>query len=337
MEETFLSFVVPVYNGAEYVSQCLDSLLAQDIPQDSYEILCVNDGSTDGSGEILDAYQGKYPSVRVIHKENGGVVTARNAGMSQAQGTYLWFVDADDLVRENILGSLRELTERTNCDRVVLGGYTFTDCLTPEESYRARQNVLPCNAPWEDSVVWRSILRREFLLAHHLTFRCPELTHGEDGLFMYEVSWEHPQTEEIPDIGYFYRVHSGSAETSLTPENHAKRLRSYMRIVEILKEYYDSGRKDPETANRLMIFLWFSLFEAASLSRRQAAPVLEKLHAMGLYPSRRLPECTMEHAYMTQQGGFAGKVLDKLCMNLQTRWGYAGIRWAIQAKGLLKK
>lgn len=335
MAEVFLSFVVPVYNTEKYLPQCLDSLLTQDIPD--YEILCVNDGSTDRSGEILDAYQEKHPQIRVLHKENGGVVTARNTGLNQARGTYIWFVDADDLVRENILGKLRSLAQSSNCDRLVLGGYTFTDVLTPEELDQAQQGALPCNVPWQDSVVWRSLLRRDFLTAHDLAFRYPELTHGEDGLFMYEVSAAHPETEEIPDTGYFYRVHSGSAETAVTAANHMKRLRSYLRITEILHTYYDSGRRDADTANRLMTFLWFSLFEAAALPRQKAAQALGKLKDMGLYPARRLPECTMEHAYLTSQEGLTGRVLDKLCMNLQRRWGYTAMRGVMMVKKLLRK
>lgn len=335
MAELFLSFVVPVYNAEKYLPQCLDSLLAQDI--EDYEILCVNDGSTDRSGEILDAYQEKYPRLRVIHKENGGVVTARNAGLKQAQGDYIWFVDADDLVRENILGKLQSLARQSSCDRLVLAGYTFTDVLTPEEQDMARQGTLPCNVPWQDSVVWRNLLRRDFLAAQDLTFRYPELTHGEDGLFMYEVSVARPKVEEIPDTGYFYRVHSGSAETAVTAENHAKRLRSYLRITEILHTYYDSGRRDSDTANRLMTFLWFTLFEAAALPRKQAAQALDKLKALGLYPGRRLPECTMAHAYLTSQEGLTGKILDKICMNLQTRWGYSAMRGVMMVKRLLGK
>lgn len=335
MEGKFLSFVVPVYNGEAYLSQCLDSLLAQDISRDSYEILCVDDGSTDGSGAILDAYQEAHPSIRVIHQENSGVATARNVGLTQAQGAYLWFVDADDLVRENVLGTLRSLALETGCDRIVLSGYAFTDVLTPEE--RSQPDTLPCNVPWENSVVWRSLLRREFLLAGGLSFRYPELTHGEDGLYMYEVTSAHPKTEELSLLGYFYRVHSGSAETAVTPENHAKRLRSYFRITEILHSYYHSGRKDPETANKLMTFLWFTLFEAANLPRSQAVDPLKRLNALGLYPAPRLPECTLDHAYLTRQDGLTGRVLDKLCMNLQTRWGYTAIRLAIKVKRLLKR
>ena len=127
----FLSFVVPVYNAAQYLPECLDSLLAQDISD--YEIICVNDGSRDASPEILGQYAAKHGNIRVIDKENGGVVSARNAGLSAAQGDFIWFVDADDFLLPNILGFLRNKAAETACDRLIVGGYQFTDRLTDEE------------------------------------------------------------------------------------------------------------------------------------------------------------------------------------------------------------
>lgn len=335
--DMFLSFVVPVYNAERYLSQCLDSLLAQDIPHTDYEILCVNDGSTDRSGEILSLYQQKYANIRVISQGNSGVAAARNIGMEQARGDYLWLVDADDIVRENYLGKLRALAAETRCDRIVVDGYTFTDDLSPDEQEQAQQGTLPCNVPWQDSVVWRSALRRDFLHANQLSFRYPELTHGEDGMFMYEVSIARPSTQELPETGYFYRVHSGSAETAATPESHKRKLRSYIRIVELLQGYYRSGHQDPETANKRMTFLWFSLYETAQLPREQAAVALSQLKVLGVFPSRRLPECDMARAYITNQEGVMGDILDFICRNLHTRWGYCALRFMLWGKRLLRK
>lgn len=91
----FLSIIVPVYNGEQYLKACLDSLLAQDISPKEYQILCINDGSTDASGSILAAYSAYNPNILVLQQPNSGVVAARNAGLKAASGDYIWFVDAD--------------------------------------------------------------------------------------------------------------------------------------------------------------------------------------------------------------------------------------------------
>ena len=109
----FLSFIVPVYNAERYIGECLQSLLDQDLPAAEYEILCVNDGSRDGSPAILDAFAREHPNVTVIHKENGGVTTARNAGLAAAKGEYIAFQDSDDAWEPDKLEKqLRCLEER---------------------------------------------------------------------------------------------------------------------------------------------------------------------------------------------------------------------------------
>lgn len=210
-----------------------------------------------------------------------------------------------------------------------MGNYQFTDCLTDEEIALSRQRKLPINSPWYDSVVWRNILRREFLLKNGLNFRYPELTHGEDGLFMYEVGLYAPKSAEIKLALYCYREHSGSAETVVSAENRRRRIRSFVRIAEILLNYYRSGKQDPTTADKLMVFLWFALYEAAALPRKDAAAVLCQLRQKGLYPFHRPPQCTLTHAYMTRQTGWVGAILDWLCRHLHTRWGFS-LMWLLQ-------
>lgn len=104
----FLSFIVPVYNAEKYLNECISSLLQQDIPANDYEIICVNDGSTDGSLEILRTYENQYTNIVVIDKENGGVSAARNAGLDAACGDYVWMVDADDFIQKDCLGNINE-------------------------------------------------------------------------------------------------------------------------------------------------------------------------------------------------------------------------------------
>ncbi len=101
MSELPVSVIVPVYNAGGYLSQCVESILGQ--TQKNIEIILVDDGSTDGSGKALDAYAGRDPRVRVIHKENGGLVSAWSTGAEASRGDYLCFVDSDDWIDASMI------------------------------------------------------------------------------------------------------------------------------------------------------------------------------------------------------------------------------------------
>lgn len=106
MKDIFFSLIVPVYNVEKYVGRCLDSILSQDY--DNYEIICVNDGATDSSGDILREYSEKYKQIRVITQENKGLGEARNTGMKYMTGDYVWFIDSDDWIEP---GSLKAIND----------------------------------------------------------------------------------------------------------------------------------------------------------------------------------------------------------------------------------
>lgn len=111
-----LSIIVPVYNVEKYLCKCVDSLLAQDLSPEEYEIILVDDGSTDQGGEICDAYAMNHSNVIVIHQKNGGLSAARNSGIDVAKGKYIQFVDSDDYLEPNVLKSLVEKMESDELD-----------------------------------------------------------------------------------------------------------------------------------------------------------------------------------------------------------------------------
>lgn len=111
-----LSIIVPVYNVADYLAKCLDSLLAQDLPQNEYEIIVVNDGSTDNSGEIAQQYADQYANITLINQANQGLSGARNTGIKQAKGDYIQFVDSDDYLEDNVLGRLMKQVKNDDLD-----------------------------------------------------------------------------------------------------------------------------------------------------------------------------------------------------------------------------
>lgn len=116
-----VSIVIPIYNAGKYLEQCISSVLSQTL--DDIEIICVDDGSTDNSGEILDVYAQKDNRIKVIHKENGGSVSARNVGVDIARGKYIGFVDSDDWIEPEMYEQLYALAEIYNVDLVTSGYY----------------------------------------------------------------------------------------------------------------------------------------------------------------------------------------------------------------------
>lgn len=114
-----LSVIVPVYNSIGYISRCLDSILCQQL--EDMELICVDDGSTDGSGELLDQYALRDARVRVIHKANGGLVRARKSGLMEARGRYTAYVDSDDWVEPEMYGTLCDVARREGADMVCCG------------------------------------------------------------------------------------------------------------------------------------------------------------------------------------------------------------------------
>ena len=120
-EQPLISIIVPVYNVSKYLRECLDSVCAQE--GINSEIIVVDDGSTDGSGEICDEYAGKYANLKVIHKQNGGLASARNAGLDVMNGDYVGFVDSDDYIAADMYKILLQAMTK-NESKVACCSYT---------------------------------------------------------------------------------------------------------------------------------------------------------------------------------------------------------------------
>ena len=112
-----VSVIIPVYNKAAYVGACLENTLQQDL--DDFEVICVNDGSTDGSGDICDQWAATDNRIKVFHTENGGVTAARRLGLEHSNGKYVIFVDSDDWLMPNALKIMYDTIEKTSADEVV--------------------------------------------------------------------------------------------------------------------------------------------------------------------------------------------------------------------------
>jgi glycosyltransferase involved in cell wall biosynthesis len=117
------SIMIPVFNVREYLPKCIDSILNQDYSDEGYEIILVDDGSTDGSGDICDTYSEKYDNISVIHQENKGLLQARGTAVRRSKGEYIVFVDSDDYVEADLLSVVNGYIEKYAPDYLTYGFY----------------------------------------------------------------------------------------------------------------------------------------------------------------------------------------------------------------------
>lgn len=226
-----------------------------------------------------------------------------------------------DEILPNILGRLRRAIDGQG-DLLQFGGYQFQETMTSQEWELAQKGRLPDNCPGAEAVVWRSLINRAFLERNGLTFRYPQLTHGEDGQFMYEVFSCGPKVIELYETVYLYRIRPCSAETAASPESRRKRLRSHIAVAKIMGEYYHSGRQDTRTVNRLMSTLWYALYGIAALPLEEARQALKELSESGLYPFRRPERCNIVQSYMFDTETLPGKLFDRLYLRIHRPCGF---------------
>ena len=337
----FLSFIVPVYNVEKYLEECLDSLLDQDIDKGDYEIVCVNDGSTDGSLEILRDYAAKYANIRVIDKKNGGVSSARNAGIEIAKGDYVWMVDSDDLIAHNFLGYLYEVSQNAKPDIIDFGAYHFHENLTEEERKAYYEGGLSVLSFANGVYITRSIFKREFLLRNHIRFDT-ELAYSEDSLFKCGCMMAAPCVVHENLMGYLFRYRQGSAVSLATPEAQERKYKS-SRIASLrFREYYRKAEEGLKSsiADLLMSNLWQTLYVIIGMKAAEGRKYLKELRADGLYPFVRPKECTLKKSYQTTRTDAVGKLFDRIYINLHRPWGFAAMKLlqsAIRLKYSLRK
>ena len=322
----FLSFIIPVYNAAPYLEACLESLFQQDLPAEDFEVLAVDDGSTDGSDAILARCREAHPGIRLFSQNHLGVSAARNLGLRNARGDYVWFVDADDLIQEQVLGILQRHIAAESPDRLIFEAYTFYQQLSPEETAAKAAGALASNTGVNAVTVWASLFRRSFLLEHALFFD-EALVMSEDAMFLYEFQLRQPVVTRLPQTAYYWRRNQNSTTLGTSKSNIPRKMESQLRFVTQMDRYYRERKGDLSVcADYLMSNLWGYLYYAAGLDRKAAHKAVRALRARKLFPYRRPPECTLKKTYMTTRIDLLGKLFECIGMHLHRPWGYGAMR-----------
>lgn len=240
MASVNVSVIVPCYNGEAYLRECLDSILTPP-PACSVEVICVNDGSTDGSLDLMRRYAEAHPEVTVLDKPNGGQSSARNLGMRHARGEYINFIDCDDYLKPGALDTLFQQARAQDLDILYYDGETFYEDEKLRREHSQYDTLYQTKVPIEGVMTGQKLfvtlregasyrvspclqmIRRAYLERSGVTFR--EGVYYEDNLFTLCTMLGAERTTVHPVSLYRRRMHGGSTVTSHKNYQHA---RSYL-------------------------------------------------------------------------------------------------------------
>lgn len=237
-----LSIIVPMYNVEKYIEKCLKSLLNQDLSRDDYEILIINDGSKDRSKHIVNEYMKNNKNIRMINQKNGGQSKARNTGIDNAKGEYLFFVDSDDYIEDYTLQSIVNKAINNKLEMLffninIISNDTNWLCY-PESEYNCKimsgidfftlMNVN--NGPWG------YLISKKFLDENNIRFI--EGKFCEDGMFLIDCIFVAKKVLLLEKHIYNYVRREQSTTTKKDNEHKLKMIYDYLFAVKHLDEYY---------------------------------------------------------------------------------------------------
>lgn len=247
---TKVSVIVPVYNAGEYIGQMLESVLGQSMQE--IEIICVNDGSTDNSGEIIRSFMDRDSRIMLLEQPNINAGAARNQGLLHARGKYVVFWDADDQFHRRALELMCRKMQRTQADICVCGvcefvqggkmyetdGYLKTD-LIPDKDPFNKFDLRDTIFNFGSNMVWNKMFRRKFLVSHQLRFQ--EIRQANDTAFVMKAMFAADRITYVDRYLAFYRVDNADSLTMKSSETVFCPYESYLYTLQELE-------KEPEFA-----------------------------------------------------------------------------------------
>ena len=223
-----LSIIIPVCNVEQYIGPCLESIYRQGLQDDDFEVIVVNDGSTDKSMTVVEDVMSRHHQISIINQENAGPSVCRNVGMEQATGEYVLFVDSDDLLMDNGLSLLLRKAIDTSADMVVSDFIRMNDHeILPQYEAKLTDPHIDDKTgldyyvenydPGVGSFIWRILYKRSFLNEHHI--RLFPGVYYEDIPFLQECYLKARRVLGVHLLYYIYRIRQRSCTYSFTMKN----------------------------------------------------------------------------------------------------------------------
>lgn len=244
IKEPEISVIVPAYNVEKYIERCLFSLIDQDI-KEKYEIIVINDGSTDNSLEMIEALAAKHDIIRVYSQKNGGLSAARNAGITRARGKYIAFVDSDDYVEMSYLSAMYRAAECSGADIVCCnfrsvkdgGGFGGMDGVFKHRGgvYEAKKllNSLLLDISMRN-YAWNKLYRRGLFTENNIEFPVGKIY--EDMRTIPRLFYHSRRIAVVSGVLYNYVQHEGSITGTMTPKKVFSYIDAYGDIRRLLDE-----------------------------------------------------------------------------------------------------
>lgn len=242
-----ISVIIPAYNSENFISETLDCLLNQTLKD--IQIVVVNDGSTDGTGKIIDAYAKKHANILPVFQENAGVSAARNNGIDRAGGEYILFLDSDDLLGENALEQMCNALDETQADIALcrVESFGISRSSNPVVDSLVRDKAIDC---YDKRLLWNYLVSNKCYRAKTLKesgIRFPEMKYSEDGaFFMQLIHTAKPKITGVENAVFRYRRHT----LSVTHKVNAALLQDFSKSMDMIffcADNYFSGTAEEKS------------------------------------------------------------------------------------------
>ncbi|MBQ8476800.1 glycosyltransferase family 2 protein, partial [bacterium] len=280
MSEVKVSVIVPVYNGEKYLKECLDSLTSQSLNE--FEAICVDDGSSDSSLEILKEYRAKDSRIKIIHQENQGVSTARNNALKQVSGEYITLLDCDDYIKQDALEIIYTTAKQRDCDILFFSYFNFSkfslnrdERLIKFANIASDKNVDFCdcyeevfNAPFQ---AWGKLYRTSLIKENNITF--PKDIHcGEDRVFIVNA-YIHSKSLSVLNVPLYYYRLDVSNSLSKSDANSVVHVFEASNIIKKMIKETSNLRNKREIYRAflnneagILLYAWYAIYNVAKRS-----------------------------------------------------------------------
>lgn len=291
-----LSIIVPVYNAEEYIEDCVNSLLKQDLSEQEYEIILINDGSTDNSPKLAQKLKEQNNNIVLLSQENKGQSVARNKGMDIAKGKYIMFVDADDKLYPNVIKKIVSVAEENLLDVCAYrikyydsGGKEIEGAIQPFPADKIYKGCFAVMNGADIGAVWLNLYSNSFINSHKLRFL--EGIYHEDVDFNLRMYAFADRIMFTDIVGYSYNYNPNSSTREQSKEKYIKLIKDDICVVKHIRDFstehdINADLKDfyLRHGNSMLVSKLLMMLKSKFINSNEKKEIFNMMKSYNLYP-----------------------------------------------------